>query len=345
MERKIGGYNLADFYAEHKRKRPNFLDDVSLIIKWSPVEKLLHKRLARNYASAPGARPYPALTMFKILLLQAWHNLGDLEMEYALCDRISFSRFAGFSLDDETPDHTTICRFRNLLLQKGLMKKLLDEINKQLEVQGKLVKTGCIVDASIISSAARPKKVVEIDVVPEERKQAEDLAEPVVTVSYSHDTDAAWTRKGKDFWYGYKVHAATDARQGFILSAHVTPANRSDTVELEEVVKNACLTRGCRVYADKGYPSKSNCDFLRREKLRNGIMDKAQRNKALTERERKRNKLISSVRGTVERSFGTLKQAYALRRAKYIGIAKVELNFLLCAMAFNIKKAILLPPS
>ena len=64
-------------------------------------------------------------------------------------------------------------------------------------------------------------------------------------------------------------------------------------------------------------------------------MDKAVRNRPLNLRQ---NRLISAVSGTVERSFGTLKQVYGMARASYIGIAKVELEFLLCAIAFNLKK-------
>ncbi len=61
--------------------------------------------------------------------------------------------------------------------------------------------------------------------------------------------------------------------------------------------------------------------------------------------EQHRNRLISSVRGIVERSFGTLKQVYGLARASYRGLAKVEGELLLCAMAFNLKKALFLPVS
>ena len=51
--------------------------------------------------------------MFKVLLLQRWYNLSDQGMDDALADRISFRRFVGFSFEYDTPDSTTICRFRN----------------------------------------------------------------------------------------------------------------------------------------------------------------------------------------------------------------------------------------
>ena len=85
--------------------------------------------------------------------------------EEALCDRYSFSRFAGISLEADVPDHTTICRFRNLLAEKKVLQKLLDEVNGQLASHGKLVKSGCAVDATIITSASRPRKHIEVEMV------------------------------------------------------------------------------------------------------------------------------------------------------------------------------------
>lgn len=343
MERKIGAFTLTDFYAARKQHKKHELDGISALIRWERIENFLRKKLKRGEENAAGVQAYPALVMFKVLLLQAWYNLSDYEMEAALCDRISFARFTGFSLEDETPDHSTICRFRNRLVEQNILHKLLDEVNKQLQAQGKFLKKGCIVDATIISSAARPVKQVDIESVPEDR--AEENAEHLVSITYSKDADAAWVCKGNKFHYGHKLHVATDAQHGFIVSAHATPANRSDTLELERVVAGAQLPSGARVYADKGYASEKNRTLLRRNRLKDGIMSKAARQRPLSARQKQRNRLISSVRGLIERGFGTLKRGYGLARASYLGTAKVEAEFLLAAIAFNLKKALFLSPA
>lgn len=353
MERKTGIFGIADFMAEQRRKRPNFLDAVTLMIKWQRVERLLAKKLDRNEANAAGNQSYPALVMFKILLLQAWFNLSDEAMEFALHDRISFTRFTGFSLEDETPDHSTICRFRNLLVQKKIFQKLLNEINKQLIQQGKIVKTGCAVDATIITSASRPRKTLDTELVVEDRKEESDQdldkkAESLnldTKVSYSKDTEASWTKKANKFHYGYKIHAATDIENGFILSAHATPANKSDTGEFAQVIDAAKLPESLRIFADKGYTSKKNSEILKKRKFKNGIMSKASRNRELSLIEKRRNRLISGTRNIIERSFGSLKRIYGLSRASYLGQAKVEAEFILCSIAFNLKKAVFLLPS
>ena len=339
MERKLEHFGLADFCAEKRRRHPSFLDAVDKLLNWAGVERLLRKKLGRSEENCAGVKAYPALCMFKILLLQSWYELSDQAMEEALCDRYSFSRFVGISLDEDVPDHTTICRFRNLLAERKLFQKLLDEVNGQLAAQGKLVKSGCVVDATLISSASRPRKQVDIEIAVTDREE-DDHSDCQVTVSYSKDSDAAWTRKGGHYHYGYKGHMAVDADKGFILTGHVTPANYSDTKELGRLVRNTRLPAKARIYADKGFCSQANRDTLHKQKLKNGIMDKATRGHALSSRQKQRNRLISGVRGIVERSFGTLKRVYGLCRASYLGITKVEGEFLLAALAFNLKKAV-----
>ena len=139
MERELGTFGLADFFAQRRRKKPMALDGINAMINWGRIEKLLRKRLGRSDEPKGGASNYPPLLMFKVLLLQAMYNLSDEATEEALTDRASFARFTGISLDDDVPDHTTICRFRNLLIQKNLLQKLLDEFNTQLEKLGKLI--------------------------------------------------------------------------------------------------------------------------------------------------------------------------------------------------------------
>jgi IS5 family transposase len=66
--------------------------------------------------------------MFKILLRQRWYNPSDAAVEVALCDRLSCVRFVGLSLDhDKVPDAATICRFRRSLVERNILKRLLDK--------------------------------------------------------------------------------------------------------------------------------------------------------------------------------------------------------------------------
>lgn len=77
--------------------------------------------------------------------------------------------------------------------------------------------------------------------------------------------------------------------------------------------------------------------------LRDGIVNKVVRGRKLTLREQQQSRLTSGPCSIIERSFGTLKRVYGLARASYQDIAKVEEEFLLCAMVLNLKKTVFLP--
>lgn len=345
FETRRGGF--ADMAVASRKQPKTFLDDVDRVIDWKPIEGFLKKKL-RRHQDAVGNPSYPALGMFKILLLQRWHDLSDHKAAEAMADRISFCRFAGFSLDHESPDASTICRFRNHLEERGLLAKLLNMLNEQLERHGILVRTGSIVDATLIPSARSPRKVEEV--IPDELGDAgeeddDDDDRPTgytVETTYSDDHDARWTRKGKVFCYGYKGHIAVDTGHGFILGGHATAANRADCREMMNVVDESGLETGAPVLADKGYSSAANRCDLEDAGYCDLIMYKASRGHPLSEAQRTVNRAISKVRGSVERAFGSMKKHYGLGRARYLGTAKMTMQLMLSAMAFNLKKAALM---
>src|SRR3954463_11618582 len=114
------------------------------LVKWYRFEKLLAD--LRDEAG-PGRPGYPVLVLFRALLLQSLYGLSDRELEEALADRLSFKRFVGLSLEDTAPDHTVLNRFRNQLVELGLLEKLFGELDRQLENAGLILKRGTMLDA------------------------------------------------------------------------------------------------------------------------------------------------------------------------------------------------------
>ena len=326
-----------DHFVESRVDADGFLSRVDRLMDWSPMEKLLKKHY-KKVAAADGRPAYPALTMFKILLIQRWYSLSDAGMSEALRDRLSFLRFSGLSFHSPTPDASTICRFRQALAHHDLYRRLLEGINRQLAGYGVIIKTGVVVDATLVASSRRPRKVIEVPAAEEEGASiSEDSG---VKVSYSDDVEATWTVKGRRPHYGYKVHMGTDAYEGFVLGGHVTAAHVSDSVELEPLVEELSLPEGALVLADKGYVGQRNDAVLEARGLKNGIMEKAWRDHPLPKEARTRNLLIGKLRYVVEQGFGTLKRSYGFNRARYLGRLKTEIEFHLLAMAFNLKKAV-----
>src|SRR5512132_2703835 len=86
----------------------------------------------------------------KLLLLQQWYGLSDPSLEEAVDDRLSFRRFAGLPLDEGVPDHSTIWRFRQELAAHGLAEALFEEINRQLDARGLIVRQGTLIDATLL---------------------------------------------------------------------------------------------------------------------------------------------------------------------------------------------------
>jgi transposase len=180
------------------------LEAIEGLIDWAAVERLLEP----VYAAPTGRASYPVLSLFKAVLLGAWHGLGDPELEMALGDRLSFRRFAGLALDAAVPDHSTLWRFRDQLRRLGLAEAGFAEVNRQLEEKGLVVKAGTLVDASLVPAAAAEP--------PKQKGGGRSAADP----------DAAWAKRAKGgAHFGYKLHVGVDAGSGIVRRARLTPAN------------------------------------------------------------------------------------------------------------------------
>ena len=264
-----GGF--ADQAAIRRKRRDKTADKIDKIIDWHPIEEYLEQNLDRRQ-NAVGNPAYPALGMFKALLLQSWYGLSDRELSDNLEDRISFSHFCGFSLDHEVPDNSTICRFRNHLNEKGLAEPLLEMINAQITAGGLEIKTGIIVDASIVESCRRPRKTQDVIPVDDDHSDSSSAGGGhEVKTSYSGDAEAAWTVKAKKPYYGYKAHIAVDAEHGFILAGHATPANRADCKEMMSVVKKCGLKRTLRSLPTRAITARNTEDSLKRRDTSTGL--------------------------------------------------------------------------
>ena len=149
--------SLADAFVKAYSRAGGFLEEITKTFDWSAFDVILRPL----HSSCEGAPAYPPLVLFKIVLLQQWYSLSDPAAEEAVRDRMSFRRFCGVPLDEETPDHSSIWRFRQRLAKLGLDAMLLAEVNRQLDARGLIVKRGTLVDATIIAAAVKPPSFEE----------------------------------------------------------------------------------------------------------------------------------------------------------------------------------------
>lgn len=167
----------------------NVLRKINALIDWKRVGWKVGKVRSRL-----GRAGYDVDLMLRVVLLGQWHSLSDRELEHTLTVRLDFMLFCGAAIIDHSPDHSTICRFRNTLVRLELYEEVLAEVNRQLQAHGLMMQAApvAVVDATVIESAARPRR--EIEVMPEDR-QEEDTP-PSVSERLSVDPDATWLRKG-----------------------------------------------------------------------------------------------------------------------------------------------------
>jgi hypothetical protein len=144
-------------YANKKKKtrREVFLEEMEQVVPWTQLLKVIK----RYYPKAGNGRPPLGLEkMLRIYFLQQWFNLSDPSMEETLYDSESMRRFAGIELgQDEVPDETTILNFRHLLERHGLTRKLFAKVQEHLQQQGLSLRSGTIVDATIITAPRSTK--------------------------------------------------------------------------------------------------------------------------------------------------------------------------------------------
>ena len=276
---------------------------------------------------------YSAISLFKILLLQTWFSMSDAVVMKALRRDVVFMRFCEFSLEGHKPNASTICRFRTRLTQSIQLNRLLRLINDQLSESGLKLAHGKYVscDATLISSARRPRKRLEGDQIDETHYRAE-------RIEYSDDVEASWKNKGSKSVYGYAGFVSTD-EDGLVEAVSTRTARASELSHFREVIEAAHLPAGKTVLYDKGADSAANREALASQGLGDGIMRKKPKGKPMSHWNRVRNKLISRRRFVTERTFGTLKRTYGLSRARYLGIEKVNGEILIKSIAYNLKRA------
>jgi transposase, IS5 family len=296
------GQDLMGF-ARQDRSRSS-LDELSELIDWQPVAALL----AALYPATKGEPAWPPLAMFKALLLSVWYDLSDVKLAEALDDRASFRRFCGFSDNEATPKRTAFVRYRRMLVAHELDRQLFDVVTAQLKAKAIKVKTGTLVDATIIASAS------------------ED------------DIDGRWVKhKRRPAVHGFKAHVGADATTALVERVSVTPANINDGRAGPDAVPD----NPGEVFADSAYRGPHFGDAVRSRGGTPRVVATGMWGRDETEVRARLdawNQPIHRIRARIEKIFGTWKRCYGLRRMRWRGIAKATVQVHFTAIAYNLKR-------
>ena len=284
-------------------RRANSLDEIAGLVDWAEIDG----HLKPIYASERGEQAWPPLAMMKALLLSIWYDLSDVKLAEALDDRASFRRFCGFASDEPTPERTAFVRFRRELVARLLDRVLFEAVTRQLDCKNVMVKTGTLIDATVIASASKAK-----------------------------DEEARWVKhRRKPSVHGYKAHVATDGDGGIVREIEMTPANVNDGKMLGEVLPE----NPGAVYADLAYASRANETLIHAAGGQSRLPGRGVwgGEEALRKLEAW-NEEVGRIRRRIEKVFGTWKRSYGLRRMRWIGLARAGLQVRLTAIAFNLTR-------
>jgi len=288
-----------ELVTKRTRKRV-FLDEMSLVVPWTELVGLIQP-FAPTGAGAKGGRPSFALeTMLRIHFLQQWFGLSDPAMEEALHDTPLYCEFAHLDAGmARLPDETTILRFRHLLEENNLSIQLLATINATLIAKGLMLKTGTVVDATLIAAPTSTKNSTG-----------------------ERDPEMHQTKKGNQWHFGMKAHIGVDADSGLVHTVIGTAANVNDVTQGHGLLHGEEVV----VFADAGEqgsvkrPEATGVNWhvamrpgKRRALYKNSpwgsLLDKAEQLKA-------------SVRAKVEHPFRVIKCQFGFTKVRYKGLAK-----------------------
>ena len=295
--------------AQVRTKKKEFLEQIEHIVPWGEWVSLIKPCY---YKGERGNKPYELELMLRLYLLQNLYSLSDEATVAETIDSRAFSDFCGVESSNQVPDGDTLGRFRNILVSNGVQEKLFAQVVELLQQKGLLLKTGTIVDSTIIAAPSSTKN---------QDKQ--------------RDPDAHQVKKGNAWHFGYKAHVGVDKDSGIVHTLKVTAANVHDVAVTPELLTGSEET----VYGDSGYlGAEKRDDAIVRNDQNKKIKYRINRRPSQLEKLSKSGQYAakkaehkkSSVRAKVEHVFAVVKGQFRYRKTRYRGLQKqtAKLNML-----------------
>jgi transposase, IS5 family len=281
-----------------RTRREVFLAEMEQVVPWQALLGLIEPHYPKM--GRPGRQPYPLATMLRIHFLQQWYALSDPAMEEALYDTPVMRRFAQLGGLDGIPDETTILNFRRLLETHGLAEKLFKQVNAHLQRKGLSLRSGTIVDATIVSAPSSTKNA-----------------------SGTRDPEMHQAKKGNQWFFGMKAHIGVDEDSGLVHHVECTAANVADVTQVHKLLHGGEAT----VYGDSGYTGAGKRPELQAVPAGFLIAEKPSKLRAMKNRRERTyaerwERYKASVRAKVEHPFRVVKRQFGHIKVRYRGLAK-----------------------
>jgi len=284
----------------HKRvtRRQRFLAEMERVVPWARLIAVVEPYYPKGRRGRP---PIGLERMLRIYFLQQWYGLSDEALEDALYDSTALRAFAGIDLAVEAvPDATTLLKFRRMLVEHELTRKLFDEIGIMLCERGLMMKEGTIVDATIIEAPSSTKN---------EKK--------------SRDPEMHQTKKGNAWHFGMKAHIGVDAASGLVHSVVGTAANESDVSQAHAMLHG----HEKHAFGDAGYTGVEKRDEMQGKSVKWQVAVKRGKIKSMRDGIVKDlliavERAKAKIRARVEHPFHVIKNLFCHRKVRYKGLTK-----------------------
>jgi IS5 family transposase len=273
-------------------RRERFLAEMDGVIPWTRLLALIEP----HYPKAGRGRPPVGLEkLLRIYFLQQWFNLSDPQAEDSIYDSESMRRFVGVELgDDVIPDETTILRFRHLLEQQQLTEAIFAAVQALLEERRLLLKSGTIMDATIIAAPSSTKNATA-----------------------RRDPEMRQARQGQTWHFGMKLHVGTD-RRGLVHHVTATHAGTADITQVDTLLHG----EEREVFGDQAYWSEAHRHAFASRGVRYRVNRRGHHYRPLTQRQRLINRARSRHRARGEHAFHVVKRLWGFTKVRYRGLAK-----------------------
>lgn len=280
-------------------RRERFLAEIEAATPWTALVAALMPHYPKG--DGRGRPPIGLERMLRMYIAQQCLGLSDEGIEDAIYDIQSVRAFVGIDLTHESaPDATTLLKFRRLLEQNELTRRIFDEIKGHLASKGLTMREGTIVDATLIAAPPSTKN--------------QDKA---------RDSEMHQSKKGNDWHFGMKAHVGVDMATGLVHTVVGTAGNVADVTQA-----HALLHGGEKVVlGDAGYQGvgkrTENADMpIAWHTAMRPSVRKALKKNPLGRAKEKLEQAKASVRAKVEHCFHVVKCLFKHRKTRYRGLAK-----------------------
>ena len=301
MNKQITFSMISDELANAKTNKKEFLEKMERLIPWNELIGIIKPVY---YKGEVGNKPYELELMLRIFILQNLYDLSDMKAMNEVIDSRAISAFCGVDSPNQVPDGDTIGRFRNLLEKHEIQEKIFAKVVDILTEKKLILKRGTIIDSTLIAAPTSTKN---------KKRQ--------------RDRDAHSTKKGNQWYFGFKAHIGVDKDHGLVHTLKATSANvhdvtmtskllhgEEDSAHLDAAYIGANKRDDAIIYNKKGKKIKY---IINRKRSKIKKLSKSGQYKA-----KKKEREKSSVRAKVEHVFAVVKRQLGYRRTRYRGLKK-----------------------